>query len=302
MGQTASLISIPWSKSIWFFDVDDTLIDTSDISAEATIGIEEVFTKQFSPKIGKKVRNEVNRLYNLMVDGYRVVNNDWSGVVGGQDAFEKTLSKIAFYQQRIIAQYGVPKKWSREIFVTIAAKQHNLEVSPQLVSQAAESYWQNLSKIVNPYQDAVKLFQAIKTHNRPIFLMTSSDARLQMAIDGQFDYSPSFSEKLKRQRLEVLKKKGFVFDALSIGDPEDKPHKDFFDKGIATAEKYLGHKINTQNAIMIGDSFTGDLQTPKDQMGFGLVVLYQKGKEEIEVIDEHYVVTGALGKLEQFFH
>jgi hypothetical protein len=29
---------------------------------------------------------------------------------------------------------------------------------------------------------------------------------------------------------QQLKDKGFIFDGVSIGDPEDKPHEDFFQK------------------------------------------------------------------------
>ena len=79
---------------------------------------------------------------------------------------------------------------------------------------------------------------------------------------------------MKRERIELLRKKGIQFHGVSIGDPEDKPHKDFFQKGIMLARKELGYHLDLSNAIMAGDSYTADLEVPKNMFGFGLVVLF----------------------------
>jgi len=121
-----------------------------------------------------------------------------------------------------------------------------------------------------------------------------------MDEEGQFDYDPQYSEALKRQRIELLREKGITFNALSIGDPEDKPHMDFFQKGLKIAEEDSGCPIDTRYAIIVGDSFGGDLQTPKEQMGFGLVVLFQKDKTKTEIIDEYQIITGNLSEVANF--
>ena len=104
----------------------------------------------------------------------------------------------------------------------------------------------------------------------------------------------SIQKHLKKNRIELLREKGIIFNALSIGDPEDKPNLNFFQKGLKIAEQELGCPINTEHAIMIGDSFEGDLQVPKERMGFGLVVLFQKDKIKLKIIDDHQIITGNL--------
>ncbi len=142
----------------------------------------------------------------------------------------------------------------------------------------------------------------IKTHGRPIYLITSSDARLKMDEIGQFDYDPPYSENLKKQRIELLRKKGIPYNALSIGDPEDKPHLDFFEKGIKIAEQHLGANIDFGNAIMVGDSYAGDLQVPREKLGFGLTVLFNKSTSTTEINASRQISTGNLSKVSDFLH
>lgn len=295
------MIKIPWSESIWFFDIDDTLIDTAGTTLSASKGIRKVFLAKYPTAKTLEVQENFNHIFNLMMVGLHVSNTkEWKQIPGGKETFDKILKDIENSQVRIRQKYGVIKKWSREVFIKLAAKQAGLRVSPQLVHEAADAYWLTLTEQTVVYPDVLNLIQTIKAHNRPIYLLTSSDGRLKMDDDGQFDYNPEYSEVLKRQRIELLREKGVDFDAVSIGDPEDKPHLDFFQKGLKIAEKNWGRKIDTGNAIMIGDSFVGDLQTPKEQLGFGLVVLFQKAKEETEIIDEHQITTGRLSDIAIF--
>lgn len=203
---------ISWSDSIWFFDIDDTLIDTAGTTLSAAEGIRKVFLAKHSPEQAKQVKDNFNHIFQLMMTGLHMSHTEG---------------------------------------------------------------WQKVPE-------------------------DKSDGRLKMDNKGQFDYDPKYSEALKRQRIELLREKGVNFNAVSIGDPEDKPHPDFFQKGIKIAEKDLGSSIDLMHAIMIGDSFAGDLQTPKEQLGFGLVVLFQKDKLDTEVIDEHQITTGKLFEVVKF--
>lgn len=295
------IVRIPWAQSIWFFDIDDTLSDTSDVSANATEGMRHIFASRYDDKTGLAIKELVNGYYNLMVQGYRVrLDTDWQRVPGGKQAFDELLAAVYGLQKQVIEQFGAPKKWSREIFVKMAADKIGIPVTAQLVNEATDAYWQELSRITNSYADAVALLAAIRQHKRPIYLMTSSDARLQMQPDGQFSYDPPYSESLKRKRIEQLRQKGINFNVLSIGDPEDKPDRDFFEKGIRIAEADLGQPIDLHKAIMVGDSFGGDLQTPKEQMGFGLVVLVNRDKEQLEIVDRHQLNTNDLSHITEF--
>lgn len=292
-------IKIPWSESIWFFDIDDTLIDTAGTTLSASEGIRRVFAARYTLEQAQTVQSNFNNIFQLMIIGYRVKDeDDW--MVDHKEAFKKLMQDIESCQTRIKQKYGVVKKWSREVFIKIAAEQAGLQVTPELVHEAADAYWVTLTEQTTVYPGVMDLLQEIKRHNRPIYLITSSDGRLKMDKDGQFDYDPQYSEVLKRERIELLREKGIVFNSLSIGDPEDKPHLDFFQKGIKIAKEDLGQSINMRNSIMIGDSFVGDLQTPKEQMGFGLVVLYQKDKPDTEINDFHQITTGDLSVVTTF--
>ncbi len=288
---------IKWSESFWFFDIDDTLIDTAGINSKAAEGIKNVFRKRSSTIDAEKVNSEYINIFNYMLSGYRVKHDDeWSHITGGKEGFKKLISEIENCQIRIKDQFGHIKKWSREVFIKLAADRTNVRYSPETIHEAADAYWLTLTEKTIVFPHALKLIQEIKKHNRPIYLLTSSDARLKLASDGQFDYLPEYSEGLKRERIELLREKGIEFNLVSIGDPEDKPNLDFFQKGFMKAELDYGFKINLENAIMLGDSYAGDLQTPKEKMGFGLVVLMRKGKQT-EIIDTHQVDTGNLAEI-----
>jgi len=292
---------IKWQDSIWFFDIDDTLSDTSGVSSEATEGIRRVFKSKFDDKTALAVKNQVNAYYDLMLSGYRVKNEDgWKKVKGGKEALHNLLRTVENSQPSVVKEYGAMKKWSREIFVKMAADKLNIKVAPELVREAVDAYWMELSRITSAFSDAVELIKEIKTHKRPIYLLTSSDARLKMQADGEFIYDPVYSEALKRERIELLREKGIDFNILSIGDPEDKPHLDFFEKAIKKATEDYGSPIELANSIMAGDSFGGDLQTPKEKMGFGLVVLVDRTKPHLEVVDEQQINTDNLMNVVDF--
>lgn len=295
------ITKISWLKSIWFFDIDDTLIDTAGTTLSAAEGINRVFAIKYTAKQARIVQDNFNNIFQLMLTGYRIKEEDGEQLLqGGREAFEKILQDIESSQIRVKQKYGAIKKWSREVFIKLAAEKAGLRVTPALVHEAANAYWKILTQQTTVFPHALELIQEIKRHNRPIYLITSSDGRLKMDEDGQFNYDPQYSEKLKRERIDLLREKGIMFNALSIGDPEDKPHLDFFQKGIRIAEQNLGSSINTSYAIMVGDSFGGDLQTPKEKMGFGLVVLFQKDKLATSIIDEHQISTGKLSEIVNF--
>lgn len=278
-----------------------TLIDTAGTSVAASDGIRIVFAGHYGLEKAKKVQSNFNNLFALMMAGYRVRDAaDWRQVDGGEDAFKALLNYIESCQQQPIGDYGHFKKWSREVFIKRAAELTGLKVSPELVHQAADAYWLTLTEETRVFSDALRLSDLIASHNRPLFLVTSSDARLQMQKDGQFIYNPTYSEALKRQRMELLRQKGLRFNAVSIGDPEDKPHLDFFVKALKVAESDLGSTIDPIQAIMLGDSFGGDLQTPKEQLGFGLVALREKDRTEIQINDTRQVTLGNLDDLPRF--
>ncbi len=292
---------INWEDSIWFSDIDDTLIDTAGTTLEASEGIKNVFTANFNEQIGNKIQNKFNNIFSIMLAGLRnKTDQDWSNSQIKKDVFEKLWQEIEGYQQEIKEKYGAAKKFSREVFIKICADREGLVVSPEIIYEAADAYWMTLSEKTKVFPGVLDLIRLIKQHKRPLYLITSSDARLKLKENGQFEYIPKYSEDFKRERVQLLRDKGIDFDLVSIGDPEDKPSLDFFQKGIKLAQENLGHKIEFSKSIIMGDSFGADLQTPKEIMGFGLAILFQQGKDKLEIIDDKQIVTGNIFQAAEF--
>lgn len=294
------MLRISWENSIWFFDIDDTLIDTAGVTKQSAVGIEEVFSKNFTPEIGQKVKENFLTIFDLMLAGYRVKDDNWGNVSGGKKAFNELINRIESCQEKIISEYGKAKKWSREVFIYLAAQNIGLTVQPEIIHEAADAYWIKLTEVTQVFESALKLFKLIESHKRPIFLITSSDARLILNKNGQFEYDPAYSEKKKRERMEILREKGLNFNTLTIGDPEDKPSIEFFQKGIRSAEQFFNESINNENCIIVGDSYGGDLQTPKEELGFGLCVLFEKPLDSIKAIETGLISTGNLENISMY--
>lgn len=292
---------IKWSESIWFSDIDDTLIDTAGTTLEASEGIRKVFADKFDNETAQKIQDCFNDTFRIMLAGLRNKSNeDWLKSNVKKAVFENLWEQVENCQQEIINQYGAVKKFSREVFIKICADKAGITVTPDTVNEAADAYWMTLSQKTKFFPGVLDLIKEIKKNGRPICLVTSSDARLKLKPNGQFKYIPRYSEDFKRERIQLLKEKGMDFNVISIGDPEDKPFLDFFEKAVKLAEANLNMSINLSNAIMMGDSYGADLQTPKEKMGFGLTVLYRHGKENTEVVDGHQINTGNLFEVAKF--
>lgn len=301
MNSVIIIKKIKWNNSIWFSDIDDTLIDTAGGTAEASEGIKKVFQAGFGEETAEKIRSEFNNVFNTMLAGLRNKTDDeWAKSAIPKDVFEKLWKEVEDYQLEIKQKYGAIKKFSREVFIKVCTDRIGITVAPDLIYDAANAYWVTLSEKTVVFPGVTDLINEIKKHNRPLYLVTSSDARLKLKENGQFEYIPEYSEDFKRERAQLLREKGIHFNLVSIGDPEDKPHEDFFQKGIRAAETDLGSPIDLSNAIIMGDSYTADLQTPKEKMGFGLVLLFQHGREETEIVDAHQINTGNLEEVASY--
>ncbi len=292
---------IKWENSVWFFDLDDTLIDTVRANTHASQGIFEVFASNFDDVTALKVQRRYQELYDTLLFGYRVRHDsEWEQVPGQRKLFDGLLEKIESSQRIIQSEHGHAKKWSREALIKIVVDEMGLTVPSELIHEAADAYWVSLSKQVEIFSDAHALLGMIKEQSRPVYIVTSSDARLTLQPDGQFAYNPQYSESLKRQRIELLRDRGLVFNLISIGDPEDKPHVEFFEKGIKLAEQELEISIERANCIVVGDSYSGDLETPHKKMGFGLAVLVKRDQPETVEPEPGYVVTNDLLKVTDY--
>lgn len=282
---------LSWNTTQFFFDIDDTLIDTSEISARAATGIYNALLETHIPEQAQTITDAVNAYYALLLAGHRLHDQHEAGQNGEiEKSYNALLEKITELQPAVKKEYGVIKKWSRELYVALAGREHNIAITPDTATKGANGYWEEISRMTSVYADALACLQEIRNHKRPIHLATSSDSRLHMQSDGTFTYSPSYSEGFKRARIERTRKQGITYDSLSIGDPEDKPNRIFFQKSINAAERAIGSTIDLSKAVMIGDSFDGDLKTPQE-IGFGAIVLIDRAASTTEWLENNYLRT-----------
>lgn len=281
----------------WFFDIDDTIIDTAGVNGLAAEGIGEVVRDKFSQEVSSKFVEEFVAIFDLMLLGYRIKNiEEWVGREDEKKRFEELIGEIEVLQKPVEDKWGAIKKWSREVFIKLAAQKCGLVVTPEFIQEAADAYWLTLTEKTVIFPGAKTLIDALQKQDRGVYLITSSDGRLIMRDDGLFEYDPKVSEVLKRQRIELLRERGIHYDVLSIGDPEDKPHLDFFQKGLKAVEEHTGSQVDCNQSVMIGDSFAGDLQTPLEKLGFACVVLFEKSREKTDE-EGRIIKTGDLEKI-----
>ncbi|MBD3362805.1 hypothetical protein GF362_03740 [Candidatus Dojkabacteria bacterium] len=289
-------------KSIWFFDIDDTLIDTAGVNEIASEGIVEALEEKYGNEKSERIKVQFNKIFNTILAGYRL-NKD-SANANNQELLDESnslLEKVANSQKLVIKEWGKYKKWSREVFIKLAMDKVGVEPRKAYVEGAAESYWKELTAKVSFFSGAIDLNTRLVKNNRPIFLITSSDARLQMRDDGQFLYKPEYSKKMKTKRIEQLRRRGLEYQGLSIGDPEDKPTIEFFKKAISLAENCLSKNLDLKNSVIVGDSYEGDLETPFTKMGFGMAILVRKNQTKlIKESDNLYSVGNLMDILKIF--
>jgi FMN phosphatase YigB (HAD superfamily) len=174
------------------------------------------------------------------------------------------------------AGYGV-KRWSREVMIKIALDESGIPATGELISAAADAYWMAVSEHMEPYDHARELLDKLNRLGRPVFLVTSSDARLLFnQEEGTFIYDPVRSESLKRERMETLRTRlGLHFNLIVIGDPVGKP--ELYRIALQVAEENQGRKIEPGLCVAVGDSFKSDVEYPVGKLGFGLGVVFKAG-------------------------
>lgn len=278
---------IDWSKAVFFVDVDGTLVNVDDARMEGSESIEKVINKHFPGK-GREIRDGFNRIFELNLMGYLMKDEE------GWQAFPQTKRDYDSLNERIDSMQsslGIVKRYSRECYIAIASQDADIDLTPQILDETSDAYWKHFAKVSKPFEDAIEFTRAISEHGRPVYLTTSSDQRLRMRDDGQFEYDPEYSEETKRQlRIKPLRKMGFQFEKAIIGDPIDKPKVEFFLKAISVAESDMG-SIELRNVISIGDSWDSDVRTPKEKLGFGLAVHNDRSTKESEVVDHNTIRT-----------
>lgn len=288
------------TDKVFLFDVNHTLINTAMGHLHAMKSMEQTLLDE---GVGKQKAHEiikhVHYITSLMITGFLIRREEeWDTVPGGKQAYEELLFRINMLQKNIYQEWKFIKKWSREVFLKIAADYVGIRLDRETIKKVVDAHWRAITEHAKPFSSAKVLFKELKRRSIPVYILTSSDGRLVFK-DGTFYYDPIYSEISKRKRMQFLKKEGLHFDGIIIGDPHDKPQKEFFEKGKETIAKDLGRKIEVEDFVMVGNSFEDDLEIPIKHLNFGLGILVEEGKKS-SYIDRSILRVGNLQEVVDF--
>lgn len=211
--------------------------------------------KNLEKILGKEIALEVDKIFHLIHEEHTLVNkNNWNK----KQQFDQIISNLKSLNL-VSNQYGF-RKYSREMFIIIAAKRLGIKITKNDVEAGRDAYWQGIADYSIVYSDAGVFLNDIKRKNIPLIIMTGSDSIMKVYEDLSLEYDPEFSRKYKEKR---VKKLDFKYQRLIIGDPIDKPDPVFFDQ-VEDEIKKLG-KFKKEEIIFLGDSYNADLKVPEER-------------------------------------
>lgn len=257
------------SKVVFFLDIDDCLIKTSRLLPVHLSTLKNSLNK-LAIDHASEITEEFASSFNKLFDRHQGIKLDQSDL--------KLLSewevKARELEKPIIAKFGQIKKWSREVFIYLAALKFGVKISNTNLIYTTNHLWSNISQTATYYPDTLPFFKSLQDKKIPIYLITSSDCRLTLDDKtGLFHYDPEFSRKLKLARLKRFVDLGIPAENIFIGDPYDKPNPWVFRLALEKAKKDLKNKKFT--SIMIGDSVTNDL-LPAKKAGMDFLFLINR--------------------------
>ncbi|HYD35838.1 MAG TPA: HAD family hydrolase [Vitreimonas sp.] len=296
MSNDAVQITFDWDNSVWFFDVDDTLINTADLIKPAAEGMLPLLTHSLGPEKATALKQRFIEIFDLLLIGHRMKTGETWSSSQLETAHQQLVENIKSHQEVLLSE-GIFKKWSRQVWLKQAAVDLGIELDPELNLLAVQAYWDELARQTQLLTGVPELFTELKHRGYPVFLVTGSDAHLHFNDNLQFIYDPVRSEHIKQQRVLPLRELGLDFHDLVIGDPIDKPHRGFFEKAVEVAKDHLHPNLDPQHFVIVGDSYGSDLHVPRTELDFGLVVEIVPGQQNLTMIDSQHLATGNLATL-----
>jgi len=292
--QLLANIATVFPQSIWFADIDDTLIDTIEAHQLASQEIAVVLEPAIGERNALAIKEQFLEIFRVLMSGHRAFKAtsqlDPTDIIGAQ--YRALRQRIEHYQQDLREQWGAIKVFSREVLLTLAGEDCSITLTPEQISKSINHYWEKVADYALCYDDSFQLLEAIAAMKRPLYLFTSSDGRLTLRADGQFEYDPQLSHQLKLARIERLRSKGLHYQGLFIGDPIDKPNPEFFEMIYKSVARDLGQEFRLENTIIIGDSYDADLHVPVSTWEKSLGILYRRGQEKVFAEKERVLAVG----------
>lgn len=275
------------ARKIFLFDVNHTLINTALYHAQALTDVEKHLTKFIKAQSARYITKRFDEIFLLMVAGFLFrTESEWEQVPGGKSSYENLVTRISKHQAKVKETWGFIKKWSREVFLKIAADEIEMHLKGNLLFETATIYWDSITNLTEPFEEARDIVNYLTYQGYPVYLLTSSDGRLHFKNE-HFYYDHIQSGNYKKMRMETLREKGLRFKGIIVGDPEDKPLPEYYKRAINEIEKDLGEKINPARFVMTGNSFEDDLETPMLLFKFGTGYLFDKKSKTTETLGKN---------------
>lgn len=271
------------NRKIFLFDVNHTLINTALYHTQVLNDVERYLAKHIDENAAKYIIKRFNEIFLLMVAGFLFrTEKEWEEIPGGRKSYEDLVGLINKHQVKVKEEWGFVKKWSRETFLKIAADEINVHIPPDVIYNAATVYWNAITNITEPFEEAKELISYLTNQDYPVYLLTSSDGRLHVE-NGYFRYNDTISGNYKKNRIETLRNKGLSFKGIIVGDPEDKPLPEYFKRALLEIERDLGGKIDPSHLVITGNSFDDDMEVPITLFKFGEGFLLDKNSKSKNV-------------------
>lgn len=226
-------------------DWDHTLVDFDAGHAAGMQAISNLTNATFAKR--------VNEIFQFLVRGNRVgLDEQWSE----RADHDRLLDSFKEYQVHDLEKYG-SRRWSREIWLVIAARELGFSVTPAFITQLREAYWEAVSQNATIFPEVPEFLEWLKIAGIALIVMTGSDSVVTIygedSIKLQYTPQDSWDYKLKRITRVPAQK-------ILIGDPHDKPKQEFFE-GVYHASRELGAQEKS-DTWFVGDSMGGDLSVP----------------------------------------
>lgn len=281
------------SKFVLFLDIDDTLTNTSRLTADQL----EVLEKSLA-KIGREKAAQITQEFFTSFSRQFDQHQGLKLSVMDKARLKSDLEKMSKRQNSIVQKFGKPKIWSREAWIYLSAEKHGINLSNNDLIYITNCLWSKISQTTKFYSDTLPFLKFLVQKKIPFYLITASDCRLQFdEKKGQFIYNPRYSHKLKMDRLKIFTDLGIPKKHIFIADPFDKPDPWVFQKALDYTCKET--KEGKFISIMIGDSLANDLIPAKKAVMNKLFLIKREGSGNDPIIQEDVQIIRSLSYFTQ---
>ncbi|WP_256791959.1 hypothetical protein [Terrabacter sp. Ter38] len=277
---------------VWVSDVDDTLVDTKAMHSKAAEAMAPALNSTLGVSKTQHVLHCFRATFDALLDAHQESHDS-------EDATDYTAleERVEDCQISIRRRWGATKRFSREVLIWIAGQDCGLALTADQVGSATDAYWAEMTARPQVFADAPELFTLVRENSGlwPL-LMTSSDARFHLGLDGQFEYDVARSLAFKEARIAKLNDFGISHGGLFVGDPVDKPDPEYFAR-LFTHVDSLQRPKSKRLTVFLGDSYRSDIEVPLSLNTQAVGVLVDRGTLKPRVVDDRLIVVNTLSHL-----